>query len=113
MLKLLLWAGYALAAAVLADLITRRLAERGECGLHRALVLPSSCRGRCPPGQRCVAFNTKAHWLGGRQATGCGCIEARAGGSPVEPPDFADAPRRLGDPERPDAPAPEPEREDV
>ena len=64
-------------------------------------------------GQRCVAFQTRRHWLFGTQAVACGCIEGRAGGSPVEPPDFAELPKRLGGPKGPKAPETEPEREDV
>lgn len=108
MIRLLVWLALAAGAAALADWIGRRLAARGECALHRALILPDSCQGRCPPGQRCVAFQTRAHWLFGRQSAGCGCIAARFGGSPVEPPDFASLPQKIGPPERePDRP-PEP-----
>ncbi|MFO7856186.1 MAG: hypothetical protein R6V44_13410 [Paracoccaceae bacterium] len=113
MLKILIWIVYAAAAAAIADLLVRRWADRGECALHKALLLQDSCRGRCPPGQRCVAFQTRRHWLFGRQAVACGCIEARAGGTPVEPPDFAELPKRLGGPTGPKAPETEPEREDV
>ncbi len=102
MIKLLLYVLAAAGAAVLADLATRRIARRGECSLHRGLVLPDTCQGRCPPGQNCVAFNTRRHWLFGRQAAGCGCAQAREGGSPLSPPDFADPPRKLDAPERED-----------
>lgn len=120
MIRLLVWLALAALAATLADWLGRRLSARGECGLHRALILPDSCQGRCPPGQRCVAFNAKRHWLFGRQAAGCGCIAGRFGGTPVEPPDFADPPRRPGpredapDPGRPPEPAgpPAPEETD-
>lgn len=106
MIRLLLYLLLALAVAALVDLVTRRLAAKGECSLHKALILKDSCQGRCPPGQRCTAFQTRAHWLGGLQAAGCGCIDRKFGGSALLPPDFAELPRRLDPPQ--DGPPPEP-----
>ncbi len=111
MIRLLVYLLLAAALAALADLVGRRLAAKGECTLHKALMLKDSCQGRCPPGQRCVAFQTRAYWLGGTQAAGCGCIDRRFGGSALLPPDFAELPRRLGDP--PGTEPVEPEREDA
>ncbi len=114
MIRLLVYLLLAAALAALADLITRRLATKGECTLHKALILKDSCQGRCPKGQRCVAFQTRPHWLGSVQAAGCGCIDGRFGGSALLPPDFAELPGRRDPP--PDATPPEPvepEREDA
>ena len=108
-MRLLVYVVLAALIAAAADWITRRLARRGDCALHRGLILPDACVGKCPPGRRCVAFVTRRHWLFGRQAAGCGCVEARFGGSPVAPPDFADPPRRI---DRDPPPPSEPKRQD-
>ncbi|MEO1687503.1 MAG: hypothetical protein AAFU61_06330, partial [Pseudomonadota bacterium] len=73
MIRLLLYALLALGAALLVDRLTRRLADRGECGLHRALLLRDTCRGRCPPGQRCETAETRPYLWGGVQSAGCAC----------------------------------------
>lgn len=97
MIKLLIWLAGAGALAAAFDMIGRRVLARGECGLHRALILRDSCLGRCPPGQRCAAMETRPYWLGGRQAAACGCQAGRKD------------PRRLDDPDQGALPRPDPE----
>ncbi|MEM6438471.1 MAG: hypothetical protein AAF763_02070 [Pseudomonadota bacterium] len=97
MIKLLLYVLLAAGAAALADLLTRRLATRGECVLHRALLLRDTCQGKCPGAGRCETVARKPYWLGGVQAAGCGCSDPK--------------PRRL--PASPEGAEPPTEREDA
>lgn len=77
MIRLLLYVIAAAALAALIDLIGRRLAARGDCALHRALILRDTCQGRCPPGRDCRALSTRRHWLFGRQDAACGCADRK------------------------------------
>jgi len=96
MIKLLLYVLLAAGAAALADLVTRRLAARGECVLHRALILRDSCKGKCPGAGRCETVVRRPYLFGGTQAAGCGCSDPRPRRLPASP-EGADPPTERED----------------
>lgn len=109
MVKILVYLVGLAGLAALVDLWGRRFLSRGECGLHKALILRDTCVGRCPPGQRCGALETRPYLFGGRQAAACGCMAARDEPRRLDLPDEDALPPSGRSPERPTAP----EREDA